>query len=93
MNNKIDFDQLAEDVLSLLQKHGLNTERFGINLAISGCEFDALVMNYPNHRPEMLLLRSKGEESPQWFIQITRLRAPEDFPPGIIITPPNDGAT
>jgi hypothetical protein len=85
---KVNIELLARDVLALLHRHGLTPDAYGINMTIPGAAFDALAKEYPGHQPELILI-TKGNGI-QWFVQIQRRRMPEDFPPGVILTPPPD---
>jgi hypothetical protein len=89
MTHKLDFDALAKDVLALLRKYELAPEAFGVSLAIPSKDFDVIAAAYPGHSPEMILISSG--DGIQWYVQIERRRALEDFPPGATLTPPPDG--
>ena len=87
MKQKLNADALANEILSVLKAHGLKTKAFGISLTIPGRDFDVIAADYPDHQPEMLLIRNGNEI--QWYVKIVRQRSLEDFPPGAILNPPN----
>lgn len=88
MSAKINSQKLSEDIRMILKRHNLNVQAFGISLSILGSDFDVIASDYPDHHPEMLLMRD--DKGTQWFIKIVRLRSADDFPPGAILTPPPD---
>jgi hypothetical protein len=88
MKRKFTAETLANEILSILEAHGLKTRAFGISVTIPGQEFDAVAADYPNHQPEMVLIRSGN--GIQWYVKITRERSLADFPPGALLRPPND---
>jgi hypothetical protein len=91
MVSKVDFDTLANEIVTILHDYGLRPNSFGLSFTLSSEDFDKIAADYPGHHPEMILI-SKGDDI-QWYVQITRGRAFEEFPPGAILSPPPDENT
>ena len=89
--SKIDLEIIRKDILSVLERHGLSPSEFSIHIALKGEDFDMIANQHPDlTQPEMIFKTTADSSGIQWAIQIIRLREPEDFPPGMIISPPPD---
>jgi hypothetical protein len=92
MSYRLDLESLGKEVLAVLQKYGLQLEYLGINIAMSGKNFDAIADGHPDLVNAEMMRKSVESDGVQWWVQIMRIRALEDFPPGAILSPPPDDA-
>lgn len=87
MEERIDFQLLAFEILKKLQQYGLNPDAIVISATIPKRDFEELANANPGHHPELFYVGGE-KDGFQWAFDLMPRRTLEDFPPGIIVPPP-----
>ncbi len=86
--DRLSLEALSNDLWALFQSYHLVVSDFMVCLTIPGREFDVLAVGHPNRIHPRVLQYSASSGGVERFVQITRRRELEEFPPGVILSPP-----
>ena len=76
MDKSLNLEEISNDVLVALRKHGMNLNRYGVVLQLEQNDFDMIASAFPNRNHEELILETVTEnDGRQWFVQIMRSRS------------------
>ncbi len=73
MEEKINLELLAKDVLEVIKKHGLEPSSFSVSCTLKKSDFEDLALNHPDRvHPEIVMKARTEMDGSQWSVQITQ---------------------
>jgi hypothetical protein len=74
LQQDLDFDELAKDLLSLIDNQGLRIKRMGLTVLMPDAEFSELARKNPDYYQGEIIRKIIEEKDLLWFIQVIRKR-------------------
>ena len=81
MEEKINLELLAKDVLAVIEKFGIHPSSFGVSCTLKKSDFEDIANNHPDRtHPEIILKTNTEMDESKWYVQITREYEVKGYP-------------
>lgn len=69
-----ELNQLGRDISELIEKYGINAEKYSINIGVTSSEYDRIKGDFDGKGQHLDITLITMSEEKKWTLQITRQR-------------------